>query len=113
MPSPRVVQPGFHSRVYAMVRTVPEGWLTTYGDVATALGSPRVARHVGWALAALREEDVPWHRVINAQGRISLKDQFGRASTQKHLLQQEGIVFHDNGRVKRFHELRWNFEISG
>ena len=87
MPSPRVVQPGFHRRVYDLVRTVPEGFVTTYGDVATALGSPRVARHVGWALAALYEDDVPWHRVINARGRISLRDEQGRATLQHQLIQ--------------------------
>ena len=50
--SERVVTPGFHERVFEVVRLVPDGFVTTYGDVATHLGSPRVARHVGWALAA-------------------------------------------------------------
>ena len=72
----RVVTKGFHQRVYETVSQVPIGRVTTYGDVATVLGSPRVARHVGWALAALVDESntVPWQRVINAQGRISFRD---------------------------------------
>ena len=104
----RVVTPGFHARVYAVVRQVPEGRVTTYGDVATILGSPRVARHVGWALAALPadQSDVPWHRVLNARGTISFKGDLVRAEVQQARLEDEGVVFAGNGRVdlKRF---RW------
>lgn len=82
-----------------MVRAVPAGRVTTYGDVATVLGSPRVARHVGWALAALRAEDVPWHRVINARGTISFRGDTGRGVLQRVLLEQEGIPFDARGRV--------------
>ena len=107
---PRVTGPGFYDRVYSAVRTVPEGRVTTYGDVATVLGSPRVARQVGWALAALRgtETDVPWQRVINAQGRISFKGDHWRAEDQARLLLGEGIVFDDSGRceLKRY---RWDW----
>lgn len=104
----RVVTPGFHQRVYAVVRTVPEGYVTTYGNVAAAMGSPRVARHVGWALSALKEEDVPWHRVINAQGRISHRGDTGRGSLQRRLLEDEGIEFTgERIDLKRF---RWVFE---
>jgi len=95
----RVVGPGFNERVYAVVRLVPEGAVTTYGDVATVLGSPRVARHVGFALAALGERDVPWHRVINARGRISFKGDTGRAELQRALLVSEGVLFDDNGKM--------------
>src|SRR5690606_23073622 len=82
---PRVVSPGFNARVYAMVRQVPAGFVTTYGQVATLLGSPRVARHVGFALAALSrtDEPVPWHRVINSQGRISHRGDVHRATEQQ------------------------------
>ena len=111
MPSPRVVQPGFHTRVYDVVRRVPRGWVTTYGDVASALGSPRVARHVGWALAALYEDDVPWHRVINARGRISIRDEHGRASTQQRLLVEEGHSFTRSGTLEHFSDHRWTFEL--
>lgn len=96
---PRVVTEGFHERVYEVVRRVPAGRLTTYGDVAAALGSPRVARHVGWALAALRDGDVPWHRVINAQGRISFKGDVVRGTLQRTRLEAEGVVFDAAGRA--------------
>jgi len=96
----RVVTEGFHRRVYEVVRRVPEGAVTTYGDVAAALGSPRVARHVGWALAALGEDtDVPWHRVINAKGTISYRGDTGRGALQQALLEAEGVVFDPRGRV--------------
>lgn len=96
---PRVVGPGFNGRVYAVVREVPAGRVTTYGDVATVLGSPRVARHVGYALAALNDDRVPWHRVINAQGRISFRGDVVRGATQRALLEAEGIVFDAHERV--------------
>lgn len=100
MSTTRVVSPGFQARVAAKVREVPDGRVTTYGDVAAALGSPRVARHVGWALAGLPEDtDVPWHRVINAQGRISFKGDLARAGEQRRRLEAEGISFDASGRV--------------
>lgn len=101
----RVVGPGFHGRVYAVVRAVPPGRVITYGHVATVLGSPRVARHVGWALAACVEarDDVPWHRVINSRGRISFKGQTSRADEQRRRLEAEGVVFDERGRVDLEH----------
>jgi methylated-DNA-protein-cysteine methyltransferase-like protein len=98
---PRVMSPGFNARVYAVVRQCPAGFVTTYGQVATLLGSPRVARHVGFALAALVhvDEPVPWHRVINAQGRISHRGDVARATQQERLLKREGVKFDLRGRV--------------
>ena len=98
----RVVTPGFHERVFAIVRRVPRGFVTTYGDVGTMLGSPRVARQVGWALAALderRHPDVPWHRVVNARGTVSFRGDLERATLQESRLQAEGIPLDDQGRL--------------
>ena len=105
-PEPRVVGPGFNARVYAQVAQVPRGRVSTYGDIATLLGSPRVARQVGYALAALTDPGVPWHRIINARGAISLKGDVVRAVDQRRRLEQEGVVFTDSGLIdlKRF---RW------
>lgn len=103
----RVVKPGFHARVYARVREVPAGFVTTYGDVAASLGSPRVARHVGWALAALETDDVPWHRVINARGQISHRGDTGRSGLQRALLEAEGITFRGERIDLKAH--RWTF----
>lgn len=97
----RVVREGFHERVFAVVRLVPPGRVTTYGQVATLLGSPRVARHVGWAMSSIPEgvEPVPWHRVINAQGRISHRGDLARAQRQRELLEREGVHFDARERV--------------
>jgi methylated-DNA-protein-cysteine methyltransferase related protein len=97
----RVVTPGFHGRVFELVREVPAGWVTTYGHIATLLGSPRVARHVGWALAASSnaDEPVPWQRVINSRGRISYRSDTLRGGEQRQLLEAEGVTFDARGRV--------------
>lgn len=108
----RIIGPGFHAQVYAKVREVPPGRVTTYGDVAGALGSRRVARQVGFALAALDlgvVPPVPWHRVINGQGRISYRGEVGRGSEQELRLAAEGIRFDDQGRVLDFAERRHVF----
>ncbi len=95
----RVVTSGFHQRVYAMVCQVPAGRVTTYGDIAAALGSPRVARHVGWALSSLRDPDVPWHRVVNAKGTISVRGDTRRGTLQRARLEAEGVPFDPRGRL--------------
>lgn len=99
---PRVIGPGFHENVFAVVRLVPAGWVTTYGDVGTMLGSARIARQVGWALANLpaTASDVPWHRVVNAQGMVSFKGDLERAMCQEALLADEGHTFDEHGRVE-------------
>ena len=95
----RIVGPGFNQKVYDIVRSIPPGTVCTYGQIATVLGSPRVARHVGWALAALvgQETDVPWHRVINARGRISHRGDTQRPEEQYRRLCDEGITFSSAG----------------
>jgi methylated-DNA-protein-cysteine methyltransferase-like protein len=93
------------------VEQVPEGWVTTYGDVATVLGSPRVARHVGFALAALQDDDVPWHRVINSKGTISSRGDTIRATLQRVRLEAEGVVFDDRGRVD-LNRFRWGYDVE-
>lgn len=85
--------------MYDAVCEVPAGSVTTYGDVAAAVGHPRRARQVGWALAALDHDGVPWHRVINHLGSISIADDTGRATLQRALLEAEGLVFDARGRV--------------
>lgn len=112
--SGRVVTEGFHARVYDVVRQVPPGRVTTYGDVATVLGSPRVARHVGWALASLsddQEPGVPWHRVINAKGTISFRGDTWRAEEQRARLEAEGVAFDEAGRVD-LPRLRWRYDLD-
>lgn len=82
-----------HRRIYAVVRRVPRGRVATYGQVAAVAGLPRHARLVGYALNVLPpDSDVPWHRVVNAKGRISLRaDGLGHEDLQERLLRREGV----------------------
>lgn len=90
----------FYDEVYEQVRRIPEGRVTTYGAVAALAGNPRAARTVGWALHALPEDtDVPWHRVINARGGISIWKVGVPAGLQRALLEDEGIEFEADGSV--------------
>ena len=88
------------SPVYRAVKRIPSGEVSTYGEIAELAGMPRAARQVGWALHALSEDDdVPWHRVINAQGRISGRGDPEYGELQRALLEAEGIEFDRHGRV--------------
>jgi methylated-DNA-protein-cysteine methyltransferase-like protein len=92
--------PGFFEQVYRLVRQVPRGRVTSYGAIARTLGHPRAARTVGWALHSLPEgSDVPWHRVINSQGRISAAGREPWADLQRALLEAEGVEFDQRGAV--------------
>jgi methylated-DNA-protein-cysteine methyltransferase-like protein len=93
----------FFEAVYDVVRRVPVGRVTTYGAVSEILtGRKGAARTVGWALHGLPPEivdEVPWWRVINARGRISTSCEIHSADEQRARLEDEGIVFGDDGRV--------------
>ena len=92
------------SRYYQVVEKIPRGRVTTYGVIARIAGTPRTARHVGWALAALhgRAHGIPWHRVLGSRGPgfagISLPDDAGGA-LQRRKLAAEGVRFDARGRV--------------
>ena len=81
-----------YTRIYATVRRVPPGCVATYGQIARVAGLGRRARLVGYALHRC-PRNVPWHRVINAQGRISLPADSTSAMRQRRLLLDEGVVF--------------------
>ncbi|MBI2984161.1 MAG: methylated-DNA--[protein]-cysteine S-methyltransferase [Candidatus Kerfeldbacteria bacterium] len=79
-------------RIYNMVRRVPRGRVATYGQIAALIGSPRSARVVGWALRALEPDTkVPWQRVINKDGMISIENMHTPKSVQVELLRREGV----------------------
>ncbi len=90
-----------HGRIRAVVRRIPEGRVATYGQIAMLAGIRGQARLVGYALNSLPEgHDVPWHRVINAKGRISLRTGEGDwGDYQRHLLKREGVRFDPTGRI--------------
>jgi methylated-DNA-protein-cysteine methyltransferase related protein len=85
-----------------MVRRIPRGRIVSYGGIAALLGQPRAARGVGGALSALDEEnsDVPWWRVVNRNGEISIREGVhGGARVQRLLLVKEGVKFSRAGKI--------------
>lgn len=81
-----------YERIYAVVRRIPTGRVATYGQVAELADLPRQARLVGYALHGC-PRSLPWHRVINAAGRISLPADSTTAMTQRRRLIEEGVAF--------------------
>ena len=84
----------FFQRVYKIVKRIPKGKVATYGQIAALCGSPRGARTVGWALHVIPEKrlkEIPWHRVINREGRISTTCLEHPADQQAYLLKKEGV----------------------
>lgn len=99
--------PSSYERIYAQVARVSRGKVATYGQIADLADLPGHARQVGYALHALPPgSDVPWHRVINAKGEVSLRAEPGWEGFQRQLLEEEGVVFDSVGRIdlKRY---RW------
>jgi len=90
-----------HEKFYAVIRRIPPGRVATYGQVAALAGLQRRARRVGQALRSTPDGlEIPWHRVINAQGSISSRGGLGvEEGYQRHLLEEEGIVFNERGRI--------------
>ena len=100
-----------YALVWGIIKRIPRGRVATYGQLAALLGMPRHARQVGYALSAMPENmKIPWHRVVNAEGRISLRLKHwetGSDDLQRILLEAEGVTFDDSGRIdlKKF---RWH-----
>jgi methylated-DNA-protein-cysteine methyltransferase-like protein len=102
-----------YQRIYAVVRRIPRGRVTTYGAVARIAGLRGQARLVGYALSALPDGSaLPWHRVINAQGRSSL-ERVGSSSglTQRMRLEREGVRVDAAGRVS-LATFGWRVSVS-
>jgi len=84
----------FTSAVTDLIKKIPNGKVCTYGIIAASAGNPQAARQVARILhACSRKDGLPWHRVVNRNGKISLKPYQGY-EIQKQLLKAEGIVFH-------------------
>ena len=96
---PAVVVGSLYQRIYAVVDQIPLGKVATYGQIAKIVGrcSPR---SVGYAMAAVPfGTDIPWQRVINSQGKVSDRRRGQGAARQREWLQEEGVVFDENGIV--------------
>jgi len=98
-------QESFQQRIWHIVAAIPQGKVATYGDIARLAGSPRAARQVGGVLRRLPQgTQLPWHRVINRHGAISLQgDDLLR---QRDALAAEGIEISDDGRIA-LEQYRW------
>jgi methylated-DNA-protein-cysteine methyltransferase related protein len=100
-------------RIYAVIQKIPAGRVATYGQVAALAGIPGHARQVGYALSALAEgSQVPWHRVVNARGEISLRSGGSDSHQLQRLrLEAEGVVFDAQGRIP-LELFRWRPELQ-
>jgi methylated-DNA-protein-cysteine methyltransferase-like protein len=95
----------FREAVWQLVRRVPRGRVATYGQIAALLGRPRAARAVGGTLRRC-PADLPWHRVVNAQGAISVRARMSSTLTQRIRLEAEGVAFRRGRVVLRAHAWR-------
>lgn len=99
----------YFERVYAIVKRIPYGKVTTYGAIAKHIGSPQSARMVGWALnqSHYLSEYIPAHRVINRNGILTGKNHFRHENLMQELLESEGITVINN-QVQNFRTLFWD-----
>ena len=89
----------FSEQVKKIIKQIPVGKVATYGQIAFLAGNPRGARQVSWILHSCSKKDnLPWHRIINSKGHISLAINQGY-NIQKALLEKEGIVFEEDGSI--------------
>ncbi|HED31922.1 MAG TPA: MGMT family protein [Prosthecochloris aestuarii] len=103
--------PGFFfDHVYRLVRSVPEGNVTTYGAIAEQISTRSAARMVGWALSAADPVTVPAHRVVNRFGALTGRMHFLTPETMKKMLLDEGVTFREDGTVDLERHM---FDFSG
>jgi len=89
----------FSQRVKDIMKTIPRGKVVTYGEIAAFAGNPQAARQVAWILSSSsRKHKLPWHRVVNRKGQISLKPKYGY-EIQKGMLLKEGVKFDKNDTI--------------
>jgi methylated-DNA-protein-cysteine methyltransferase-like protein len=100
------MDPKYRERVFKLVQRIPPGRVMTYGQVAAILGEGYTPRTVGFVMHS-SEGDLPWHRVINAQGACSTGGLLLPSNKQQLMLEREGIDFDERGRCKLENYL-WN-----
>jgi methylated-DNA-protein-cysteine methyltransferase-like protein len=105
------VKSGFFLQIYQMVARVPPGRVVTYGDLARMLGRPSAAQAVGWAMRHC-PDGLPWHRLVNGQGGLSVTATYPDGKLmQRALLEEEGVVFDSRGRVD-LERYAWTGEVG-
>ena len=104
---------GFFDKVYDVARLIPFGRVSTYGAIASYIGSPQAARMVGWAMNKCdsEKEYVPAHRVVNRIGLLTGKHFFHGENIMKELLENEGVIIEDD-KVRDFDKLFWNPSVE-
>jgi methylated-DNA-protein-cysteine methyltransferase-like protein len=86
-----------YKKIHDMVSRIPKGKVATYGQIAKLIGYPNHARYIGRALSQLENSsNIPWHRVVNAKGKISSRRLDGSDDYQRILLETENVLFDDN-----------------
>ncbi|MFW9916412.1 MAG: MGMT family protein [Candidatus Thorarchaeota archaeon] len=101
----------FSQRIITLIKAIPPGKVASYGQIARYAGNPRGARQVAWLLhSSSRKANLPWHRVVNSKGRISLPVGQGY-ELQKELLEKEGVIFDESERID-FTRYLHNFELG-
>lgn len=99
----------FTERVVHVIKSIPKGQVLTYGKVAALAGNPRGARQVARVLHTMTgKHDLPWHRVINSKGMISLRGE--GYQQQRELLESEGLIFGDGGTID-LKRCLWDIEV--
>ncbi len=99
----------FFDQVYAVVRLVPKGKVTSYGAIAAYISSKGSSRMVGWAMNHAHKADssIPAHRVVNRNGALTGKHHFGNSSMMQQLLENENITV-INDKIVGFTEVFWD-----
>lgn len=102
---------GFFQRVYEVARYIPYGRVTSYGAIASYLGSKGSARMVGWAMNSSKNlpQNLPAHRVVNRQGLLTGKRHFGGIDTMRELLESEGLIIVED-KICNFEARFWDPE---
>lgn len=102
----------FFNQVYAVVKLIPKGRVTSYGAIAKYLSTAKSARMVGWAMnVAHSHSDVPAHRVVNRNGMLTGKHHFSSPTQMEQLLLDEGIQVNDD-KIVGFEKVFWDPEME-
>lgn len=102
----------FTSKVLAVLKRIPRGKVATYSQIAKLAGNPQAVRGVVWILhSSSNKQDLPWHRVINAKGRISFSEMSEAQLRQQRLLRKEGVVLSEAG-VIDLDQFQWRPKSS-
>lgn len=95
-----MVSTEFARKVIGLIKSIPKGKVVSYGQIAALAGKPHGSRGVAWILhSTSKAYNLPWHRVINSQGKISFIKGSKNYNSQRSLLKKEGVVFNDYQKV--------------